>query len=153
MEFRHVLFRSNDGVDNNGTHVFHPAANDNIFIYESSAAYVGPVTLLSGQKLIGQDATATLSTITGLSPGTGSASFPTMNSGNGTITKITSAGNAINISTASNTIRGLTIGNTTGAGISGANFGTLTVSDTDINDTGTRTGQAFRSEEHTSEPQ
>ena len=58
----------NDGVDNVGTHSFHPAANDNIFIYESATAYTGPVTLLSNQKLIGQDATASLATITGLTP-------------------------------------------------------------------------------------
>src|SRR5205085_6634101 len=74
----------NDGAGN------HPAANDNIFLYESATAYVGPVTLLNGQKLIGQDATVSLATITGVNPPSGSASFPAMNSGNATITKVTS---------------------------------------------------------------
>src|SRR5205814_6654181 len=37
----------NDGAGN------HPAANDNIFIFESGSTYAGPVTLLAGQKLIG----------------------------------------------------------------------------------------------------
>ncbi|HEX8076971.1 MAG TPA: Ig-like domain-containing protein, partial [Chthoniobacterales bacterium] len=122
----------NDGVGN------HPAAGDNIFIYESSTAYTGPVTLLDTQKLIGQDATASLSTITGLTPPTSSAPFPTTDSGNATIVTITSASDAIKIAnTASATIRGLTIGNTTGSGIAnaGATFGTLNVSD--ISDTGT----------------
>ena len=129
----------NDGVGN------HPAANDNIFIYESATAYVGPVTLLNGQKLIGQDATASLATITGLTPPSGSASFPAMNSGNGTIAKITSAANAVNLTNGatSNLIRGLTIGSTTGAGISGTSFGTLAVADTDLSDAGNRTGQAL----------
>ncbi|MFN2622993.1 MAG: beta strand repeat-containing protein, partial [Chthoniobacterales bacterium] len=129
----------NDGTGN------HPAANDNIFIYESAAAYIGPVTLLNGQKLIGQDATADLSTITGLNPGTGSAAFPAMNSGNGTITKITSASNAVNLTNGatSNLIRGLTVGSTTGIGINGTSFGTLTVADVDMSDTAARTGQAL----------
>jgi Domain of unknown function DUF11/HYR domain/Calx-beta domain len=128
----------NDGASN------HPAANDNIFLYESGTAYAGPVTLLSGQKLIGQDATATLATITGLTPPSGSAGFPAMNSGNATIVKITSASNAINISSGNNTIRGLTVGSTTGIGISSAaSFGTLTVADVDLSDSPSRTGQAL----------
>src|SRR5918912_620587 len=134
----------NDGVDNVGAHSFHPADHDNIFISESSTGYVGPVTLRSGQKLIGQDATASLETITGLMPPADSPSFPTMNSGNATITKITSAGNGINVSTGNNTIRGLTVGTTTGVGISsGASFGTLTISDTNMADSPNRGGQAL----------
>jgi uncharacterized repeat protein (TIGR01451 family)/CSLREA domain-containing protein len=135
----------NDGVGN------HPAINDNIFIYESGTDYVGPVTLLGGQKLIGQDSTSSLATRTGLTPPSGSAPFPVMNSGNATVTKITSAANAIelnNVNT-SNQIYGLTVGDTTGVGIyanpTGAQpgFGTLTVADVRIEDTGTRTGQAL----------
>jgi uncharacterized repeat protein (TIGR01451 family) len=129
----------NDGASN------HPADNDNIFLYESGSAYGGPVTLRSGQKLIGQDATASLSTITGLTPPGSSPSFPVMNSGNATIVKITSGGNAINLTNGStgNTIRGLTIGSTTGIGINGTNFGTLTVADVTMTDSPSRTGQAL----------
>src|SRR6185436_16613133 len=63
----------NNGTGNN------PAANDNIFVYESATDYAGPVTLLNGQKFIGQDATATLSAITGITPATGSDSLPPAN--------------------------------------------------------------------------
>jgi len=66
----------NNGTGNN------PAANDNIFIYESATDYVGPVTLLNGQKFIGQDSTASLSSITGLTPPPESDPLPTMNSAN-----------------------------------------------------------------------
>jgi uncharacterized repeat protein (TIGR01451 family) len=128
--------------DGNGNH---PAADDYIFIYESAAAYTGPVTLLSHQRLIGQDATASLSAITGLTPPAGSPSFPGMDSGNGTIVKITSSTNAINTNSAgaTNLIRGLTVGSTTGIGISGSNFGTLTVADTNMDDSPNRGGQAL----------
>src|SRR5205085_1755678 len=96
------------------------------------------------QRLIGQDASASLSTITGLNPGTGSAAFPAMNSGNATIAKITSAVNAINLTNGatSNLIRGLTVGSTTGIGINGTSFGTLTA-DVDMSDSPSRTGQAL----------
>lgn len=115
----------------------HPAANGNVFLYESGTDYIGPVTLLNGQKLIGQDATASLATITGLTPGTSSAPLPAMNSGNPAITNVTNTtggSDAVRITNASsNTIRGLTIGNVTntGTGINMAagatTFGTLTI--------------------------
>ncbi len=129
----------NDGLGN------HPVDGEHIFIYESATAYVGPVTLRSNQKLIGQDATASLATITGLTPPSSSPAFPAVNSGNATIAKITSAGNAINLTSAATTnlIRGLTVGNTTGIGINGTTFGTLTVADVDISDGAGRTGQAL----------
>ncbi|MFW6201364.1 MAG: Ig-like domain-containing protein, partial [Gemmatimonadota bacterium] len=37
-----------------------PADGHTVFLYESSTAYTGPVTLRDGQTLVGQDATATL---------------------------------------------------------------------------------------------
>jgi hypothetical protein len=100
--------------------------------------------LLNNQKLIGQDATADLPTIAGLAQPLPPhmVAFPTMNSGAPatTITTTLASTNAIQITNAANgTIRGLTIGNTTGAGIamnSGATtFGTLTVPE--VNETGT----------------
>ena len=60
----------NNGTGNN------PAANDNIFVYESATAYIGPLTLVNGQKFIGQDATATLSSISGVTPPAGSDPLP-----------------------------------------------------------------------------
>ncbi|MGJ0486818.1 MAG: tandem-95 repeat protein [Methylomicrobium sp.] len=125
----------NDGTGN------HPATSDNIFLYESASAYIGPVTLLNNQKLLGQDATAELATMAGITLAPNSAALPVSNSANGTIVSITSATDAIRISQgASNTLRGFTIGNVTASGTginmaSGA-FDTLTVSDVAINTNG-----------------
>jgi methionine-rich copper-binding protein CopC len=113
----------------------HGAANHNIFLYESSTNYTGPVTLLAGQKLIGQDATASLSAITGLTPGASSAALPATNSGNATIVRITSAGNTVTLGS-NNTVRGLTLGNSTGIALTGTSVGTLTLRDLTINTTG-----------------
>lgn len=117
----------NNGSGNN------PAANDNIFVYESASDYAGPVTLLNGQKFIGQDATASLSSITGLTPPAGSDPLPATNSANGVIVNITT-GNAITVAS-SNTLRGFTGGNST-TDITGSAFGTLTISDVTLNGTG-----------------
>ena len=111
-----------------------PAANDNIFLYESAIDYVGPVTLLSGQRFIGQDASASLSAITGLTPPTFSDPLPATNSGNGVIVNITSATTGITVAS-NNTLRGFTGGNST-TDILGTGFGTLTVSDVTLNGTG-----------------
>src|SRR5205085_12326008 len=105
-----------------------PATSDNIFLYESSTSYVGPTTLLNNQKFIGQDATASLISLTGLTQPSGPDPLPVMASANGTIVNITSGANAINLGNG-NTLRGFTVGNTTGSKISGTSFGTLTVGD------------------------
>jgi uncharacterized repeat protein (TIGR01451 family) len=127
----------NDGVG------LHPAAGDTVFLYESGTNYVGPVTLLNNQRLAGQDATVTLDTIAGITLPSFSNALPAMNSGNATITNITSPGNAVTLGT-NNTIRGLTVGDTTGIGISGTGFGTLVVADTSLTKSvGTRAGQAL----------
>jgi len=117
----------NNGAGNN------PAANDNIFVYESAIDYAGPVTLLSGQRFLGQDSTASLSAMTGLTPPAGSDPLPATNSGNGTIVNITT-GNAITVASG-NTLRGFTGGDST-TDISGTGFGTLTISDVTLNGTG-----------------
>ncbi len=107
---------------NNGTGN-HPAANDNIFIYESNSTYTGPLVLLSGQKVIGQDASATLTSITGLTPQSYSAAFPTMNNLNVACVTMTTNGITLN---SGNTVRGLTIGNVPGnKKIFGSSVGTL----------------------------
>ena len=98
-----------------------PAANDNIFLYESAIDYAGPVTLLNGQRFIGQDATASLSTITGLTPPAGSDPLPATNSANGTIVNVTT-GNAITVASG-NTLTGFTGGNSA-TDITGIGFGT-----------------------------
>jgi hypothetical protein len=113
----------------------HGAANHNIFLYESGTDYTGPVTLLAGQKLIGQDSTSTLSALTGLIPGASSAALPAMNSGNATIVHITSAGNTVTLGS-NNEVHGLTLGNSPGLAVTGTSFGTLKVRDVTINTTG-----------------
>ncbi|MDT7542417.1 MAG: large repetitive protein [Acidobacteriota bacterium] len=114
---------------NNGT-AGHPAAGDSVFLYESATAYFGPVTLLANQKFIGQDATTSLISLTGLTQPSGTDPLPVMNSGNATIVNITTttaATNAITVSAGGELLRGFTVGNTTGAKIFGSSFGTLTV--------------------------
>lgn len=118
-----------------------PAANDNIFVFENASAYTGSLTLLNSQRSIGQDATASLSVITGLTPNaTYSTQFPAMNIGAPvtTLTTTVAATNAVNLNSAagSNLLRGFTLGNTTGSGINGSGFGTLTISDVSKNGTG-----------------
>ncbi|HET6889857.1 MAG TPA: hypothetical protein VFH31_02045, partial [Pyrinomonadaceae bacterium] len=120
-----------------------PAATDNIFLYESATGYSGPVTLLNDQRFIGQDATATLAAITGLTPPAHSDSLPATDSGNGVFVSITSASSGITLASG-NTLRGFTIGNTTGAKIIGNIFGNLTVGNNTLPDvTLTGTGMAL----------
>jgi uncharacterized repeat protein (TIGR01451 family) len=121
-------------VNDGGNSGLHPAANDNIFVYESATDYVGPVTLLNAQKFIGQDATASLATIAGITLAPNSDPLPATNSGNGTIVNITSATAGINVGQ-NNTVRGFTGGNAE-PDISGSGFGTLNVSDVTLNGNG-----------------
>jgi uncharacterized repeat protein (TIGR01451 family) len=120
---------ANDGTGNN------PAGGDHAFIYESAASYTGPLVLLNGQKVIGQDATSSLSALSGLTPPADSPPLPATNSGNALLVNIVSAGNGITLAQ-NNAIHGLRVGNTTGTGIAGASVGTLAVSDVTVNTTG-----------------
>lgn len=127
----------NDGA------AFHPGFDQFIFIHESSTDYTGNISLLSGQKLIGQDATTDLATITGYNTYPYSTTLlPVLNSTNTTIVNLTASGadNVITLAgggSATHTIRGLTIGNkVTGSGITGTTFGTANISETSISGTG-----------------
>jgi hypothetical protein len=104
-------------------------SNDNIFLY--SGNYTGAFTLLSGQALIGQGSTASLATVTGLTPPSYSDPFPATGGANPVISGSGGVTIAIN-----NLIRGVTIANNAGTGISGTLFGTLAVADTTVNSTG-----------------
>ncbi|MEQ1517816.1 MAG: Ig-like domain-containing protein, partial [Usitatibacteraceae bacterium] len=119
----------NDGIG------AHPKANDTLFLYESASNYSGPITLLSGQKLIGQDATTGFDAASAITFTASALPRPVMNSANGTRATIVSAGAGISIGAAGNTVRGLSIGNSTDA-ISASAFGTLTVADVSINTNG-----------------
>src|SRR5215813_4590927 len=125
----------NDGVGN------HPASNDNIFL--ATGAYTGGLSLLSNQKVIGQGASAPLTTIAGVTLPANSDTLPTTGGAAPTITTIAAAQNGLNLGTG-NTVRGLVIGNTTGAKLSSASFGTLTLGNSVTPDvTLNGTGQAL----------
>ena len=113
--------------------------NDNIFLFESATGYSGGITLLSGQKLIGQDATATLAAITGITvPSFSSPALPAMNSGNGTFTNLTGT-TTLNTNTV---VRGLRINSTTNTGINDPAGAITGVSISEIETVTTTTGTA-----------
>jgi hypothetical protein len=122
-------------INDGGGGGLHPAANANIFLYDNASAYTGPVTLLNNQKLIGQDATSSLSAITGLTPGTSSAALPATGGGSPNKVSITSAGNTVTLGSG-NTVWGMTLGNATGTALTGASVGSLKIRDLTINTTG-----------------
>jgi hypothetical protein len=112
--------------------------NDNIFLY--SGSYAGGLTLLAGQKLIGQGASTTLAGVAGVTVPAHSDPLPALNSNPSSVTITTSvaATNGVNLpATGAETLRGFTIGNTTGFDVaSGATFGTLNASEVVLNGTG-----------------
>ena len=118
-----------------GAGSFNTSANapgDNIFLYGGS--YTGGLTLKNNQKLIGHGATASLSTITGLTPPTGSLALPATG---GTRPTVSAAVNNITLGSG-NLIRGLNLNNTGGTALLGASVGSLAVSDASVtNTTGT----------------
>jgi hypothetical protein len=117
-----------------GAGCFDPAASDgagdNIFL--ADGAYTGGLTLLNNQRLIGDGSSSTLAAITGLILPSFSDALPVFS---GTDPVITSAANGVNLGSG-NTVRGLTIGNTTGTGLIGTSVGTATVAETTVNGTG-----------------
>ena len=115
----------NDGVGN------HPAERDNIFIFESATNYNSVTTLLNGQKLIGQDATTSIATITGLTGGPSSGLLPTTNSVNGISTTLT---NTIKLATNS-TVQGMKVNSTTNTGILGNSVTGITVNEVTVTST------------------
>ncbi|TLY49392.1 MAG: hypothetical protein E6K53_13825, partial [Gammaproteobacteria bacterium] len=115
--FTNVSTITNDGS------AAHPKINDTFFVYSGAGAYSGALTLLANQDLIGQAASASLATLTGLTTGVGQ----TLPATGGASPLLTSAGIVVTVGTG-NSIHGLTLGNGTTA-LSGSAFGTLTVND------------------------
>jgi len=110
----------NNGTGNN------PAANDLIFIYESNTAYSGAITLLEGQKLIGQDASTSLATLLSIIPASSSDTLPSMNSNlpSATVGSTVTVNNKV-------TVRGLKI---VTSSITGINDPVSTISDVTISE-------------------
>lgn len=128
---------TNPFVDLTGTGSFDAVAaddpGDNIFMY--SGAYTGGLTLLNTQRLIGQGASASLASITGITSPPHSDPLPATGGVRPTVAN--AAGSNILLG-AGNYLRGFDIGNSAaaGSGISGTTFGTLTVTELAISGTG-----------------
>jgi uncharacterized repeat protein (TIGR01451 family) len=115
-----------------GGAVIDPEAGDNIFIYTGTSDYNGPLTLENAQRVIGQGATASIATITGITLAPDSDPLPATG---GAKPVITSSANGINLAQ-NNRLYGLALSNTTGTAISGAsNIGAYLMSDVDISNT------------------
>jgi len=99
-------------------------AGDAIFLL--SGNYTGGNALLNTQELVGQGATDTLATIAAVTVQPYSDPLPTTGGTNPVITTSAAATNGVTLAQG-NTLRGFTVGATTGAKIFGNNFGTLTV--------------------------
>jgi hypothetical protein len=106
---------------------------DNIFLY--TGVYTGGLTLLANQRLIGQGASASLSSITGVTPPSYSDPLPATG---GARPGVENAAGSNILLTSGNYLRGFDIGNsaTSGSAISGGMFGTLTVTELAIAGTG-----------------
>lgn len=115
----------NNGAGNN------PATGDSIFLY--SGTYTGPLTLLNSQRLIGQGATSSLSSIAGVTWPADSGAEPSMG---GAAPVVGAAGataitlNGVGVA-GTNVLRGFNFGNVGAAGtaLAGTSFGTLTISE------------------------
>ncbi|MBD2703160.1 Ig-like domain-containing protein, partial [Spirosoma sp. BT702] len=106
---------ANNGSGNN------PAAGDNIFVYSGTyASTTTPLMLLNDQKLIGQGATASLSTVAGITPAPGSAALPSTGGAapilNNTASSVVQLGQ-------NNLLRGLAIGTSSVVSLTGNAFG------------------------------
>jgi uncharacterized repeat protein (TIGR01451 family) len=115
-----------NGINNAGTN--HAKSGDLIFLYSSASAYTGTVVLQNSQLLIGQGATATLSSILGATPPSFSANFPQTHADNSTLADPTDT-STIALGSG-NSVRGLNINTTSSAAaLSGNSFGTLSLGD------------------------
>src|SRR4029078_4574125 len=86
-----------------GPGCFDPAAtdaiNDSIFLYSSGTTYTGGLTLLTGQKIIGQGASSSILAITGLAAPSGPHLLPATGGANPTVVTTAATSNAVNLGT------------------------------------------------------
>jgi hypothetical protein len=111
------------------------AANDRIFLYTGS--YTGGLTLLSGQRLIGQRATASLSSVAGVTWPADAGAEPSMSSASALDVTAAAGGTAVTLSSG-NLLRGFNLGTVgaTGTALAGTGFGTLAISEVGISTNG-----------------
>ena len=103
-----------------------PEAGDHLFIYTGAGSYNSSLTLENNQRVIGQGAISSLQTLSGITPATDSDALPATGGTNPVITNNAGAGITV---AQNNRLHGLTVQDTTGTGLSGNGFGTLTVSE------------------------
>jgi methionine-rich copper-binding protein CopC len=126
---------ANGNADVPLSNVYNPQAGDNIFIY--SGNYTAPLTLENTQRVIGQGATSSILTLTGISLAPDSDALP--NTG-GTAPVITSGGIGIDVKQ-DDSLYGLALSNTTGNAVnSTANIATFALADVTVNNSGTNGG-------------
>ena len=114
----------NDGTGN------HPKTGQVIFIDRNTATdYTGPLTLQNNQKVLGKGGSVGLASFAGIPLAPDSDALPTTGGTAPNITTSAAATNGITLASG-NTIRGLTVGATTGAKIFGNTFGTVTIGNT-----------------------
>ena len=101
-----------------------PEAADHLFIF--SGTYNSSLTLENTQRVIGQGSISSLQALSGITPATDSDALPATGGGNPIITNSGGAGIVL---AQNNRVHGLTVQDTTGTGLSGNGFGTLTVSE------------------------
>jgi methionine-rich copper-binding protein CopC len=103
-----------------------PEAGDHLFIYTGVGSYNSSLTLENTQRVIGQGASSTVTTLSGITPATDSDALPATGGTNPILTNTGGAGIVVG---QNNRIHGLTVQNTTGTGLSGNGFVSLTVSE------------------------
>jgi methionine-rich copper-binding protein CopC len=126
---------ANGNADVPLSNIYNPQAGDNIFIY--SGNYTAPLTLENTQRVIGQGATSSILTLTGITLAPDSDALP--NTG-GTAPVITSGGIGIDVKQ-DDSLYGLALSNTTGNAInSTANIATFVLADVTVNNSTTNGG-------------
>src|SRR5690606_5862563 len=112
-----------------------PSAGDCVFLHSGGGAYTGGVTLENAQRLVGQGASISLADACGLSLPPFSAALPATGGAAPVITNGSGAGVTL---AQHNHLLGFAVGTTSGAGLAGTGFGTLTVAGVSVD--GARTG-------------
>ena len=121
-------------INNNGAANTNAKTGHSIFIY--GGTYTGPLTLLASQKVIGEGSSETVAAITGSAVPSGSAILPATNvSLKPSITTTSTNTNGITIGT-NNTVKGISVGATTGSKIEGNVSGTFTAKDVELSGAG-----------------
>lgn len=124
----------NVGTGNN------PADGDVVFLHSGSGTYTGGLATRAGQRVIGQGASDTLANLDGINVTPSGASL--LPGTGGTRPTITNAGgHGLQLRTGM-VVRGLTVGNTSQAGIFGNGFGTVTVGNASLPDVEVANAQA-----------